>query len=157
MRETGLYLKNREGSFTYRVGAFIIQDGKLLTAKSIYYPCFYTVGGVVEMNETSQEAVVREVFEETGFKLEIDRLFCVQERIFTLGEQRHHEINLFYLMKTTEDFHVSDQTYTDQAPEETLHWIPLKDIPNIDIVPESLKSFHYDDLSGITHIISRES
>ncbi len=148
-----MYLKNSDGSFTVRVGTFIIKDGKLLVAKCKNYPCYYTVGGAVEINETSEEAAIREVFEETGFKLEVDRLFCVQERFFTVGEQRCHEINLFYLMKINEDFNVVSNSYTEQSTNETLQWIPLKDM-NVNIVPESLK-YLIMKLIWNYHIISK--
>jgi 8-oxo-dGTP pyrophosphatase MutT (NUDIX family) len=111
---------------------------------------------VVEINETSEEAAIREVFEETGFNLEIDRLICIQERFFKVGIQKCHEIDLFYLMKDNKNFNVENNSYTDQAPKETLHWILIDDLPKTDIVPESIKSFCFDNLSDIIHIISKE-
>ena len=70
------------GEFSYRVAALIINNNKLLVAKHVNYPCYYTVGGRVKLNETSVEAVVREALEETGFTFEIDKLAFVQERFF---------------------------------------------------------------------------
>jgi ADP-ribose pyrophosphatase YjhB (NUDIX family) len=156
MRETGIYLNQTEGSFTYRVGALIIKDGKLLAAKSKNYPCYYTVGGAVEINETSEEAVIREVFEETGFKLEIDRLAIIQERFFEVGSQKCHELDLFYIMKNSEEMNIADNSFTDQAPIETLHWIPVCDLAETNIVPSSLKTMSFQNINGIKHIISRE-
>ena len=37
-------------------------------------PFLYSVGGRVKFGETAQEAIVREVLEETGTQMEIDRL-----------------------------------------------------------------------------------
>ncbi|MDF2521347.1 MAG: hydrolase, partial [Clostridia bacterium] len=65
---------------TLRAAALIIKDNKFLAAKSTDYDCYYTVGGGIEINETSEEAVIREVYEETGYRLEIDKLAFVQER-----------------------------------------------------------------------------
>lgn len=42
----------------------------------------YSVGGRIKFGETAQEAVVREVPEETGVKMEIDRLGFVHENYF---------------------------------------------------------------------------
>lgn len=156
MRETGVYLNKAEGSFTFRVGALIIKDGKLLVAKSESYPCYYTVGGVVEINETSEEAVIREVFEETGYKLEIDRLAIIQERFFDVGSQKCHELDLFYIMKNSNEMNIADNSFTDQAPTETLHWIPVDDLVKINIVPPSLKTVLFDNINSIEHIISKE-
>ena len=73
MKEQDLSFYTKQGSFTYRVGAIIIKDNKLLMVKNEDYPYYYTVGGKVKINESSEEAVIREAFEETGVALEIDR------------------------------------------------------------------------------------
>ncbi|QHQ63847.1 NUDIX domain-containing protein [Anaerocolumna sedimenticola] len=50
-------------------------------------PCYYTVGGAVKIKETSEEAVIREVYEETGVNFEIDRLVFIQERFLNIPEK----------------------------------------------------------------------
>ncbi|MDF2557691.1 MAG: hydrolase [Bacillales bacterium] len=44
---------------------------------------YYSVGGGVHMGETSEDAIIREVYEETGIKYEIDRLAFIHENFFT--------------------------------------------------------------------------
>nr|WP_246241199.1 NUDIX domain-containing protein [Anaerocolumna sedimenticola] len=39
------------------------------------------------MKETSEEAVIREVYEETGVNFEIDRLVFIQERFLNIPEK----------------------------------------------------------------------
>lgn len=80
--------QNPSGNFSLRAAALIIHDGKLLLAKSDDYDCYYTVGGGIQQNETSSNAVIRECYEETGFHYEIDRLVFIQERFFTLEKYR---------------------------------------------------------------------
>ncbi len=41
----------------------MIQDNRVLLAKSDNYDCFYTVGGGIQENETSDHAVLRECYE----------------------------------------------------------------------------------------------
>ncbi len=56
------------------VDAVVIQDGKILLGKrdSEQYKGYWVLpGGFVERNETTEEAVVREVKEETGAKVEL--------------------------------------------------------------------------------------
>lgn len=60
----------------------------------------YSVGGVY-MNEKSEDAVVREVFEETGVQYEVDRLAIIHENFFngdggTLGKNHCHELAFYY-------------------------------------------------------------
>lgn len=118
------------GVFTYRVASLIINNNKLLVAKHIEHPCFYAVGGRVKLNETSCDAVVREVLEETGFTLEIDRL--------AFGTN------------------ILDGTYTDQGEKEILHWLPIDELEHVNIVPNFLKTNLTKINENITHIISKE-
>ena len=49
-----------------RAAVLIIKDNIILTAKNIDHPCYYIVGGGIEFNESSKEAIAREIFEEIG-------------------------------------------------------------------------------------------
>jgi len=139
---------------TLRAAALIIKDNKLLVAKSADYDCYYLVGGGIKINESSEEAVVREVFEETGHKLKVDRLAFVQERFFEVAGQRHHHIGFFYLMKNRA-IDIADANVTDIS-KETLHWLPIETLGDINLVPEFLKSISFDNITGVGHIISKE-
>ena len=71
-----LTFKTPYGRFNYRVGAIILHDGKVLLMRNPEVPYLYSVGGRVNYNETTEEAVIREVLEETGVKLSVDRPVC---------------------------------------------------------------------------------
>lgn len=60
--------------FRYRAAAIIIDNGCVLFARNDMNDYYYTVGGGVHIGESSEEAVKREVFEETGINYEVDRL-----------------------------------------------------------------------------------
>jgi len=156
MRETGVFMPRPEASFTYRAAALIIKDDKLLVAKSSDYPCYYTVGGAVEINETSGEAAVREVYEETGYALEVDRLAFVQERFMRVNGLKHHEVVFFYLIICTPDMNIAENSFTDQAPKETLHWLPLSELREVNLVPEFLKVKSLSDITSLEHIVTKE-
>ena len=56
---------NDNKRFRYRAAAIIVEDRCVLfagTAKDDYY---YSIGGAVHMGETAEEAVKREVYEES--------------------------------------------------------------------------------------------
>lgn len=57
-----------DGVVNIRVGALIAKDGKILMVESCRR-YLYSVGGRIKVGETAKEAVVREVFEETGVLL----------------------------------------------------------------------------------------
>lgn len=115
--------------------------------------------GGIHMGETAEEAVKREVLEETGIPYEIDRLVIVHENFFvgdgTLSGWNCHEIALYYLMKSrgTQQLH-SDSTVN--GVKEEMHWIPIDEIKNHRAYPMFLseKIGHFKE--GIEHIVTHE-
>ena len=146
--------KTANGEFSLRSAALIMDDNRLLVAKSDNFDCFYTLGGGIRENETSDKAVVRELYEETGYHFEIDRLVFVQERFYTVENVCHHEVVFFYLMKNI-DAELSNGISTDQ-PNERLYWLPIEDLENINLVPAFLKTAVKNLPSEITRIVSYE-
>ncbi len=67
------------------VGALIVnKDGKILLAKSQKWFDKYTLpGGHIEIGETMEEALKREVKEEVGLDVEVVEFLLMQEAIFT--------------------------------------------------------------------------
>ncbi len=57
-------LKIETGKFNYRVAGLIINNDKLLVMKSPKVPYFYLPVGRVKFNETAQDAIMREIYEE---------------------------------------------------------------------------------------------
>ena len=114
------------------------------------------VGGGIEENETSEEAVVREIFEETGLKLEIDKLVIIQERFYEVDKQKMHEIRFFYAVKENVAINIPDGTFTDQGVDETLHWLPMDRLNEYNIVPTFLKTISFRDMNEMKHIVIRE-
>ena len=78
-----LCVKLDEGVLNIRVGAIILKEGKFLMAGNERFPHLYSVGGRIKFGETAEEAVVREVFEETGVEMEVDRLGFIHENLET--------------------------------------------------------------------------
>lgn len=145
-----------EGEFSFRVAALIIENGKLLIAKHIDNDCYYTVGGRVMLNETSTEAVIREVFEETGYHFKIDRLVFIQERFFEHCEKRYHEIVFFYLMEKNDNVKIIDGRFTDQGEKESLYWVHVDNLSQINLIPNFIKTRLKNIDNSIQHIITIE-
>lgn len=146
--------KTLNGNFSLRSAALVINDNRLLVAKSNEFDCYYTVGGGILVNESSDKAVVRELYEETGCHFEIDRLVFISERFYKVENTCHHEIVFFYLMKES---HVELQNgvNTDQQ-NENLYWIPIEELENINLVPAFLKTAVKNIPNEIMHIVSQE-
>lgn len=61
-----LCVKMEEGILNIRVGAIIMKEDKFLMVENDRFDHMYSVGGRIKFGETAEEAVVREVYEETG-------------------------------------------------------------------------------------------
>lgn len=160
MEEQDLTFKTNNGKFNYRVGAIIIKDKKLLMVKNDSAPYYYySVGGRVKLNETSEEAVIRESFEETGIEFEIDRLAFIHEHFFNeeITKENYHEIAFFYLMKvSTSSIDFVCKSFGDQGAKEHLHWLPIEDLDSYHLYPEFFKTKLSRGINDIEHIISKE-
>ena len=122
-----------DGWINLRAGAIIMKDGRFLMAGNRARPEYlYSVGGRLQFGETAEEAVIREVYEETGARLEIDRLGFVHENYF-LGDTADkkgkliYEISFYFYMKTPEDFAPTCCSSTEDGHGEFLRWIAPDD------------------------------
>lgn len=122
-----------DGFINLRVGAIIHKDGKILMAGNRVRPDYlYSVGGRIQFGETAEEAVVREVLEETGTRMEVDRMAFVHENYFygdvpANAGKLIYEISFYFFMKVPEDFAPMCRSTTDDRQEEFLRWISPDD------------------------------
>ena len=110
--------------------------------------------------ETAEEAVVREVFEETGVHYEIDRLAVIHENFFTDSSEffkdlNCHEIALYFLMKAKGNQDLNSDSYT-QGVRENMVWIPIYDLDKHTVYPTFLKEYLSKEYQGIEHIVTIE-
>ena len=102
----------------------------------------YSVGGRVRLHESFAQAAVREVFEETGWTLEADRLLWTHESFFTLkggpaayDGQRFHEVSFFYLMKPNPDVLTDTVGRLRDNPDEWLEWVSIGELSQHTVFP----------------------
>ena len=102
--------------FRYRAAAIIVEDNCVLFAGNEVDDYYYSIGGGVHLGETSEEAVKREVFEETGVEYEVDRLAVIHENFFVGSSDLQgvdcHEIDLYYMMKPKGNKNLNSQSFT---------------------------------------------
>ena len=156
--DCGLTLENKW--FRYRAGAIIIEDGCMLFIGNENENYYYSVGGGVHIGEKAEDACIREVYEETGVKYEIDRLCVIHENFFnensgTLKGLDCHEICFYYLLKPRGTKELNSNSYTHGVKEE-MHWIPIKDIKKYKAFPSFITDYLSGDMQGIKHIVTDE-
>ncbi|MDE6592332.1 MAG: NUDIX domain-containing protein [Oscillospiraceae bacterium] len=147
--------------FRYKACAIIIEDGCVLFAGNSSADYFYPVGGAVHAGEKAEDAVVREVFEETGVNYEIDRLAVIHENFFNgdtppLKGLDCHEISFYFMMKSRGTRELHSDSYTYGGVKENMHWIPIDELDRHRAYPSFLKSYLSCEHSGIEHIVTDE-
>ena len=142
--------------FTCRVAAIIIIENQLLMVKHKDFPCYYTVGGKVKINESTEEAVIREIKEETGIDYEVENLIFIQERFFNFNNQEQHEIIFYYETKENINTKFLADKYTDQGYDEMMYLLDIDNLREFNIIPTFFKDIQFKNISGIKHIITRE-
>lgn len=145
--------------FNYRAAAVIIEDGCVLLAKSDAADYYYSVGGAVQFGETAQEAVKREVFEETGIEYEVDRLVFVHENLFEDKDVFEgiycNEIAFFFLMKPMGKQKIEKESYCATG-REYMHWVPLEELKNLRVYPTFFAEELVNLSEGVKHIVTNE-
>jgi 8-oxo-dGTP diphosphatase len=86
------------------VGALIFEDGKILLVERAKEPLkgYWSIpGGIVETGEKLEEAIRREVAEETGLDVEPYAMFEIFERIIpdAEGKPEYHYVLMDYLCR----------------------------------------------------------
>jgi mutator protein MutT len=111
------------------VGALAVEHGRLLCIRRGHGPgagLWSLPGGRVETGESLHEALVREVFEETGLEVVVDRFVGYVERI---GDDYHFVILDFAVTLLDTD---ADPIAADDAAEAA--WVPFEDLGDLRLV-----------------------
>lgn len=92
--------KTEQGRFNYRVCGMIIHDNKILAMHDQRSPYYYLPGGRVQLGETVEEAVLREIREELEIDAAIVRPLWFNQGFFTedVSGEQFHEICIYFLM-----------------------------------------------------------
>ena len=119
------------------VGAVILDHDRVLLVKRGHEPlkgAWSLPGGVVEIGETLDAALAREVFEETGLPVDVGPVIEVLERVQHDAEGRveFHYVIIDYLCRAraTQIAHGSD---ADDA-----RWIPITDLAEHGVNPKAI-------------------
>lgn len=156
---TDMTVQCANGIINVRVGAIIMQNGKVLMVSNKRNDYFYSVGGRIQFGETAEQAVVREVMEETGVKMDIDRLGFIHENYFygdapTNFGKLIYEISFFFYMKVPSDFTFHCDSFTEDGSEEYLTWVSPHD--ECKMFPDFFKTELDCPQNGVKHLITDE-
>ena len=119
-----------------------LHEGRVLLVASSYpnqpHPLWNLPGGRQQPGELLAETVVREVLEETGLRVEVERLAYVSESYD--GEQ--HFLNATFLVRLSFDFGQDDKKGEDHVVG--VEWVPISELAErivVGVVREPLLAY----------------
>ena len=121
------------------VGAVIIRNGKILLEKRSNEPSKgkWTIpGGLVELGESIQEAVIRETQEETCLEVENPQLLDVVDYIERdeKGETKYHFVIADYYLQT------ESSKFKAASDADELRWVPFNEVERYELT-QSFEQF----------------
>ncbi|MGG0240137.1 NUDIX hydrolase [Bacillus rhizoplanae] len=128
--------------FNYRVAAVCIENGKVLLHRGKGDNFWCLPGGRVQMLESSESALKRELKEELEVDANVKRLMWIVEKFFTYDHHEFHEIGFYY--ETHLEGCVIPKTGSfireDGGREFEFQWVPLEEINHFNTQPAFLKT-----------------
>ena len=121
------------------VGAIIISEGKILLEKRKNEPSrgkWSIPGGLVELGESVEQAVIREVKEETGLDVEA---LCLVDVVDNINFDARGKVKYHYVIV---DFLVNIRCGLPKAASDAdeLKWVPFSEVEEYDLT-KSFRDF----------------
>lgn len=136
-------LEDIEGSFKFRVAGLLKHGDKYLFVKMNQNKFFCLPGGHVELGENTEQAVLREMEEELGFKVKITRFLGEVQNLFDRKENFFiHELGFYYEVEAENESELNTEDYNrienDKGFMQDLKfkWMTVEEIRQNDIRPE---------------------
>ncbi len=136
-----------------RVAAVLTRGEDILVCRVKTEAWWFLPGGRIKANESSAEAISRELREEIGDHFRIHRPILCSENFFRLHGVSFHEICTFY----DADW-LGDRLITQpQSASDVVEWIPRTEVMALDLRPEFIKRFIIHPPPHLILVIHRES
>ena len=150
-------IKDEHYTFKFRVSGIIIRNGKVLLVEMDHAGFYCLPGGHVELGETTEEAMIREMKEETTKDTYIKKYLGNIENFFI---NKHnvsiHEIAFYYLMDFKDD-EIKDliRLENDEGTLVNLNfkWFDLNELDSVNIKPIFLKEILTKDNLEFGHLV----
>ena len=157
--------------FNYRVAGICIHDGHVLLQRSAADDFWFLPGGRVEIMESAEAALKREMREELKLDgdVQVVRLLWVVENLFAdqANGVPNHEIGFYYqvnfddypeMYDTSKTLAATEDTgvYADQPITFDLCWLPLDSLDDALIYPIFLKQGLQHLPTSVQHIVETD-
>lgn len=139
-----IVLKTENGRFNFRVCGIMLNGEKLLVMRDENAPYYYLPGGRVNLHETVENAILRELSEELDIQAEIIRPLWVNQAFFVeeVSKDRFHEICFYFLIDISKsDLLKRGEKFTRSEGKHTLNfeWLHVNELKDKYLYPEFIK------------------
>jgi ADP-ribose pyrophosphatase YjhB (NUDIX family) len=154
--------KPAEIRFTYRVGGILIQHEHVLFQSASNEDFWFLPGGRAEVGEPARVTLLREMQEELGLAVQIERLLYVIENFFTDANGPWHELGLYFLMSAPADSFLTQSLETFTHLDEVgtplrFDWLPIARLEAFPLYPPFLQKALQDIPAHPVHIEEHRS
>jgi ADP-ribose pyrophosphatase YjhB (NUDIX family) len=135
--------------FNYRIVGIALHNNQVLLHKAEHENFWSLPGGRGELLESAENTLKREMREELGVEVGVERLVWVVENFFEGEEKSYHELALYFLMTLPHDSHLYQQRepflgYEDffldnQRLRLIFQWFSLNELERLTLYPTFLK------------------
>ncbi|MGU7858889.1 NUDIX hydrolase [Streptococcus suis] len=123
-------------SFGVRATGLIVKNEKLFLIRAPEGN-YYTLGGAIQLGETTKEAVQREMQEELGIDVEVGPLAFIVENQFSLQEKSYHQIEFLYIVTPLSN---PAPNLEEGNSIRQCEWVTFADLEKLDLNPAFLKT-----------------
>lgn len=142
-----------------RAVAIINSEDRVLLHKAPNDDFWALPGGNVELNEASEHAVRRELFEELGIEIGEITLSIIAENFFQHADKTHHEIGFYYRATLTSSIKsvIGHEEFHGKEINKGLlfRWFNRADLSSIKFQPSFLTDVLKMDTSEILHVSNK--
>ena len=148
--------------FNYRVAGIVVRQNHVLVCREDDKDFTYLPGGRVELGETSEAALKREIGEELACEGKLGQLLFSVENFFDLDGERFHEISKYYGLTLPDDFPFEKGrpclVTHDEGHVLTFDWVPLESsaLERFNLLPEWIRQRLGDLPAQAEHLIMDE-
>ncbi len=135
-----------------RVGAVVTKSEDVLVCRLSTENWWYLPGGRIKTNETSVDALNRELREEIGEFFRIRRPIVCAENFFNLHGVSFHELCTFYEV----EWFGGDRILQQEGRNEVLAWIPRTEVTAVNLRPSFIKRYVINPPPTLELVIHRD-
>lgn len=154
-----LTLNTENGVFNHRVAAVIINDNKVLAQKNTKTNEYYLVGGRVKFEESTQDALIRELEEELNITVADFKPLWINEAFFIEENKKFHEICMYYFVDITKtNFDCFENIFQSREGNRinTYEWLDIDGLENVTLYPRFFKDEIKNQNETLKLIVTKE-